>query len=266
MEGMLGRCERPGGREILLFRGGGEGRGVVGGTVGGGPAFERIEVIDILEGVLAIGAGLAGGVPNSESCCGCGCGGDSCKGRGGCKELPCSDSCSRSLRKSFARRDDNRRGGTTIKFSELIEAFWDTATTSELCILVSDPLSESRSSIATLVPRASSSAFTTDTECIRVCLLVRGVWFACFKDVRDSSELLDLDSVSSPCFSICGLDGGLGFIGGTPECSVSAWTLELGVPGDAPAVASIELGGIGVELCEPGVGGERGDVNRVEST
>ena len=42
--------------------------------------------------------------------------------------------------------------------------------------------------------------------------------------------------------------------------------LELGVIGDASGVASVELSTIDVEFCEPGVGGERGDVNRVEST
>lgn len=84
-----------------------------------------------------------------------------------------------------------------------MEAFGGSAGTSELGIVfVSDPSSESRSSIAISVPSASSSAFTAETECIRVCLLIRGVEFDCFKDVRDSSEPLDLDSTSFPCFSL----------------------------------------------------------------
>lgn len=81
---MLGRYERLDESEIPLFGGGGGGSGLDGGTVGGGPAFEWIDAIDLLEGVLEIGAGLAGSVPNSESCCCCDGGG--CKEGDGCKE------------------------------------------------------------------------------------------------------------------------------------------------------------------------------------
>lgn len=41
--------------------------------------------------------------------------------------------------------------------------------------------------------------------------------------------------------------------------------LELDVPGVSEGVTKVELGVIGVDFCEPGVGGERGNVNRMES-
>lgn len=68
--------------------------------------------------------------------------------------------------------------------------------------------------------------------------------------------------------SVRGLKGGLEFTGsgiGTSKYPVRVSMLELGVPGVTTGVACVELGVIGVDFCEPGVGGERGDVNRVES-
>jgi len=151
MEGMVGSVESDDKLSFESMRGGGEGSGVV----GGGPELDpdAVDLIDELEdlmdGTLDGEVGVGESIGGSSICCCCCC---CC-----CRTAEImSEDCLTGIRspppsaKSLPKSEVEAEVGM---------------------VLLSDSLSESRS-VATGVPRASSSALTTEIECFLIDFLL----------------------------------------------------------------------------------------------
>ena len=155
MEGMVGSEETDDKLSFESIRAGGEGRGVV----GGGPdlVVDMKDLIDELDDLMDGTFDIEVTIGESPRCC-CGC--------SGCCGCCC---CCRIV---DIMSEDVLRGIHSATSTRLTESFPNSEQVVEVgTVLLSDSSSESRS-VATGVPRASSSIFTTEMECFLVDLLL----------------------------------------------------------------------------------------------
>jgi hypothetical protein len=146
IEGMLGR-EEIDGKLSSESSGGGGGSGVL----GGGPDLDVEDLIDELED-LTDGTLDEPVMVASTNCC------DGCVGS-------CCCCCCRA---ATSISEEPLRGMCSVSSPKYTESVPRSEVDAEVgMVLLSDSLSESKSD-ATGVPRASSSAFTTEIECFRI--------------------------------------------------------------------------------------------------